>query len=151
MYLCNTFGHQESSIIHYIHSCFLSVTFNSCVMIQCKMLSCICKRSWKISTRLCLCLSASSTIFAHTFLMSRFLVKIFLIVPISVHFLCYIKRNFTHCKLFFLSIIPINNFLYYLRNITSSFAKFNETFNLFIALIQGLTFSWWCTKIRYRQ
>jgi len=50
------------------------------------MSSCLSKRSWQIVTLLCFCSSVSSfgTIFAHTFLMLRSSVKIFLTVPLSM-------------------------------------------------------------------
>ena len=56
-----------------------------------QMSSCLSKRSWQIVTLLCFCFSVSSfgTIFAHTFLMSRSSVKIFLFLCLcSLVLLC---------------------------------------------------------------
>jgi len=83
-------------------------------MTQPKMSSCLSKGSYQIMTLLCICSSVSSfgTIFAHTFLMSRSSVKIFLTFSADVHLLCYaldsqptiFTNNLTHfCNVFFSS------------------------------------------------
>ena len=59
---------------------------NCCWIFRIRLPSCLSKRSWQIVTLLCFCSSVSSfgTIFAHTFLMSRSSVKIFLTVSLSM-------------------------------------------------------------------
>ena len=78
----------QSSIVHFAAS--FQGRISSPVMTQSKLSSCLSKRSWENMTRLCFCSSVSSfgTIFAHTFLMSKSSVKIFLTVSLSV-FTCY--------------------------------------------------------------
>jgi len=98
------------------------------------MSSCLSKRSWQIVTLLCFCSSVSSfgTIFAHTILMSRSSVKIFLTVSVDVYLLCYAPDSqltiFTHnltnfCNVFFSSACCWPSWSLYVSDTFSSLRK----------------------------
>jgi len=97
-------GNWQSSIVHFAASFQgrIGRPVSTPVITQPKMSSCLSKRSWEIVTLLCFCSSVSSfgTIFAHTFLMSRSSVKIFLTFFLSVFTCCSmlltVSRRFSH-------------------------------------------------------
>jgi len=91
------FGCGELVIFHWTLGRFVSGSYwqthvSSPMMTQPKTSSCLSRSSWQIVTLLCFCSSVSSfgTIYAHTFLMSRSSVKIFLTVSLWT-FTCSVR------------------------------------------------------------